>query len=132
MTPDGNGTNGSFESMLGLTTRVDMIDDDITGGVPNDPENCPIARAIKRVTGRTSVRIGEDTQGAVIINGAMFKIPEFIKEFVDKFDNGEHPEPIDFALTGLSAVPDEVPVPGSPVYQTIQGEKRIVPGLFNK
>jgi hypothetical protein len=73
---------------------VDVTDDDIRQGVPEEPECCPIALAIKRQL-HPDDKVGVDIcefgplrdSAFATINGTDCQLPDEAREFIEQFDH---------------------------------------------
>lgn len=75
--------------------RIEVNEDDIRQGEPENGDNCPIARAARRVT-PLAVSVGTWT---INIGGQSYKLPAEASRFVEAFDAGWKVEPIIFEIT---------------------------------
>lgn len=75
---------------------VDVTADDIRLGVRSSACECPVARAVKRATGKQTVRV---TPGAITIGGmTVLNTTSKIYDFIVAFDAGKMVEGFDFWL----------------------------------
>lgn len=81
--------------------RIEVIQDDIDQGCPEDTGDCPVARALLRQVPSIS---------GVLVDGAelVMRFPSFcvsvptpgiVRDFIEQFDAGEHTEPFTFEFT---------------------------------
>lgn len=72
---------------------------DIRGATPSDSSDCPIARALKRITGSQSVNVDDATIRYYDANRKRYMVadlPESAKTFVTTFDAEETVKPFEF------------------------------------
>ena len=79
--------------------RIDVTQDDIASGEPGDAIRCPIARAIRRVTGCLS-SVGTSHVDLFEANGRAhdFELPAEAYNFVTEFDHELPVAPFSFDL----------------------------------
>lgn len=83
------------EIVLWLNETFDWKLRKLQQGIPHNPWYCPIANTIRNAKGnRKEDNIVVDYD-IVYFNSAQYKVPDFVKEFCIKFDNGEYEELID-------------------------------------
>lgn len=78
-----------------MKLRVEVTADDIKRGKKNEPEHCPIARAIDRLYPGNEVSVNDDTAE---IDDCTFSLPLIAERFVSRFDAGEKVKPFKFVL----------------------------------
>lgn len=78
-----------------MLLHVTVTHEDIKKGKKNEPEHCPIARALDRLYPGNDVSVNEDT---VEIDDLTFTLPERAETFVSKFDAGEKVKPLKFVI----------------------------------
>ena len=72
--------------------RIEVTADDIAKGMKSNCYQCPIALAIRRVTG--DVFVGR----WIVVNGKRFDKIKSVSEFIANFDDGRPVEPFSFHL----------------------------------
>jgi hypothetical protein len=79
--------------------RITVTKEDIAGGRRSDPEDCPVARALRRaglshfgVTGMAVMMPGESQHASVLL-------PARVQEWIMDFDWGTPVKPFEFELT---------------------------------
>lgn len=77
--------------------KIEVTQQDIDRGDCGNPFNCPIALAIKRVTGEDD-RVYVFHEYVINLNRGYYKIPKAAQEFVKSFDNHEAVKPFSFKL----------------------------------
>jgi len=78
--------------------KITVTADDICKGAKNDGGKCPIALAIKRITGKEKVDVGADDIECVLIGNGRYFLPEDAIHFYQNFDNDDVVEPFEFDL----------------------------------
>ena len=77
---------------------IDVTQEDIDKGWSGISFACPVARAVKRVTGYGWRAVSVGIRGNISVGGGHFNIPE-VERFVTIFDEGFHrPRPFSFVL----------------------------------
>ena len=75
--------------------RVQVTQDHIDNGCRGLMGSCPIALAVRELTGANNVLV---LDCGVIADGRDSGIPREAREFVRRFDNGEKVQPFDFEI----------------------------------
>ena len=85
------------------TIHVEVTQEDIERGIPEDGACCPIAHAFRRAWGR-KIEFAVDYASIEIyaLCNHSAELPKEAKEFIDAFDNARDVHPIAFDVT----VPD--------------------------
>ncbi len=73
---------------------INVTQDDIDKGLRRSWKECPVARAITRITGEVTI-VGI---GCISTNEGLFSAPQVVKDFVRKFDLLEEVQPFTFEL----------------------------------
>jgi hypothetical protein len=87
-----------------MRIRVKLTQEDIDDGIPTDAEACPIATFILRhlcqQTIAPTVRVRYRTATIVYRSGMMMEaeLPRKATRFIDRFDDGDPVDPINFNL----------------------------------
>lgn len=83
-----------------MRVRVEVTQNDIRKGRRGDCANCPIARAVKRVTRVQNALVEDDGTISFSKRDNIVIIPasEKRERFISKFDAGEKVEPIVFLM----------------------------------
>jgi hypothetical protein len=68
-----------------LPLKVTVTTHDIKTGHPFEPRSCPIANALRRVSGEHLVFACRN--GEAIIGGEKFSLPKKVENFMDEFDH---------------------------------------------
>lgn len=76
-------------------TRIHVTQRDIDEGEPENPNACPIARAITRKFKAENAYV---TASAATIDGSYYPLPVEASDFVNDFDAGYDVEPFVFVL----------------------------------
>ena len=72
-----------------LPVKIKVTTQDIKTGNRFDPASCPIAKALRRITGERFIYAWRN--GEALIGGEKFRLPEKVGKFIDEFDhNPEH------------------------------------------
>lgn len=80
--------------------KIQVTDEDIKGGIRGDCHHCPIARAVRRITGRGGVSVGF----TIAVNDRLtgqpryHKMPETALAAIKWFDNTGMMEPFEFEM----------------------------------
>ena len=84
--------------------HVEVTQDDIERGIPEDGTSCPIAHAFRRAWGR-KIEFAVDYASIEIyaLCNHSVELPKEAKAFIDAFDNGVKGQPFAFDVT----LPDE-------------------------
>ena len=69
--------------------------DELEDGIPQSPDLCPIALAIEKACGCTLVKVYDEY---VLIDGEEVALPLKAQAFIEDFDEGRKPYPIEFEL----------------------------------
>lgn len=85
-----------------MRVQVSVTESDIRGGVRDDDCLCPVALALRRVTGEEvcvcSEQIGLGSLGRGYVFQRVLDTPRAVRDFVDAFDGGRSVEPFEFEL----------------------------------
>jgi len=83
---------------INLPLTIHVTQEDIDEGVQEDCERCPVARAVERATGISTVvqfeRISVNCQNKVV-----FVTPTYVRIFIKAFDETRLVTPFSFTLT---------------------------------
>jgi phosphoglucomutase len=74
--------------------RIDITDEDIAFGLPRDPYNCPLARAITRTTGLHALV----DRFLITVGMTHYETPGLFKWFIDSYDSNSRVFPISCIL----------------------------------
>lgn len=80
---------------------VEVTQEDIDQGECGVPTNCPIARAIRRVTKHEYVSVGSWSAG---VGPLIVNLPYDAIRFVEEFDSRHTVKPFRFELTGAYSI----------------------------
>lgn len=72
-----------------------MTQEDIDGAIRRDSRNCAVARVIRRQLGRRLIDVLPD---CIAIGNDIHDTPANVAAFIDAYDDGLTPEPIEFDL----------------------------------
>ena len=75
--------------------KIIVTQEDIDRGEPTECGRCPVARAIKRATGRKRLKVWT---AMVIISQKRFSLSQRVTDFIYAFDNAEPVKPFSFSL----------------------------------
>lgn len=64
--------------------KITVTRNDIRNGVVSDGGQCPVARAIRRVTHARAITVGDTT---ITVRGEAFSAPKSVTRFVHRFDD---------------------------------------------
>ena len=81
--------------------KITVTKVDIDKGEPRTANNCPIARAVGKLTKKFKPAVGLDTISFYNSNSDrqfIMKMPSSARAFVQKFDNFEKVEPFEFSI----------------------------------
>lgn len=82
-----------------MTVKVDVTEFDIAWGVPRSPCRCPVALALRRVTGQSWDVFGTS---ATPEEGKTVSLPFTVVAFISVFDSDRrHAQPFTFSFTTL-------------------------------
>lgn len=74
--------------------KINVTQRDIEKGLREDPNSCPVARAIKR---RGFEDVSVKTQ-VIWIGCRKYNPPEIVEDFIERFDKGDTVQPFKFEL----------------------------------
>jgi len=80
------------------TININVTENDIRQGVPEDCNQCPIAIAALRVFPETEIRVGDMIE-VYPLNGddeEWYDLPDSALEFISDFDDGKDVHPFSF------------------------------------
>jgi len=86
------------------TLRIEVAQEDIQGGLPDSPDDCPIARAVRRAyPDFRFVYVGEDFIGlrrapCELHQSEHIDLPEIACRFIRDFDERAEVKPISFEV----------------------------------
>jgi hypothetical protein len=94
------------------TIELNVTKEDIEFGFKYDPSNCPVARALKRVTGANEVAVTTDVMMWIMPSGRSTEIPTptGVDDFICALDGGLWVKPFNLSLA-LSTLEDLIFTP---------------------
>jgi hypothetical protein len=76
--------------------KIEVTQEDIDRGIPEDPTSCPVARAVRRAF-PDAKQIGVD-YGEVVVDDNEWIVNAGTAIFIEDFDRGDKVEPFVFEL----------------------------------
>ncbi len=72
-----------------MKLKINLTKTDIKMGMKRNARSCPIARAVQRVI-KCEASVGQEN---LWIRKSYYPLPEFLSNWIKKFDNGENVKP---------------------------------------
>lgn len=86
--------------------KVTVTKEDIRRGIREDPESCPIARAVRRATGRRFVAVDE----AITFDSTreVYNLTPQADQFINDFDRGDNVKPFKFTSERCGVLDEDI------------------------